>query len=90
MNTQRKLKPKTVRKIIRGIAVKTKRLNRKEYTVRRQIQRLKEQVVSYQKRCPHKTTRRDDYGYYNFCKDCGAAVGRGGQIIPEDSIEYPE
>lgn len=90
MKTQRKLKPRTVRKIISRIATQTKRLNRKEYAVRRQIQKLKEQVVSYQERCPHKTTELDSVGYYHFCKDCGAAVGRGGQIIPEDSIEYPE
>lgn len=88
MNTQRKLKPRTIREIINRIAIKIERLNRKEYTVIRQIKELKEQVVSYQKKCPHKTTRSD--GYYNFCRDCGGAVGRDGQIIPEDSIEYPK
>jgi hypothetical protein len=90
MNTQHKLKPSTVRNIINKITRETERLSRKEYAVRSQISKLKEKVVSYQERCPHKTTQLDSVGYYHFCKDCGAAVGRGGQIIPENSIEYPE
>ena len=83
-----KLEPTTIRRKIAKLNERYKLLEEKKGKITVQINEIELKIKTLQTRCSHHKKTSDEC--YDWCDDCGAAVGADGTIIPDHAIDYPE